>query len=260
MVFTEVAHKERGKCCGSGCRHCPYNHENVRDKAGKIQQPAILCKGDETSFFALSHGNVHVMFFSGGKDSFLTVRALAREASQKPFGLVLLTTFDATSRIIAHQEMGIDIAQRQAEHLGVTLVAVPMHRGSSETYVDRVRRGLDLIERVIKEKVSTLVFGDLHLEHIHQWRTENLSKLGSYKHLYPLWKKDYNDLVADLEKSHVDCVVTASSIATVQPGDKFDHKFRNMLSMEQVDVFGENGEFHTMAQVWSVDRETALGA
>lgn len=24
MVFTEAYHLQRGTCCGSGCRHCPY--------------------------------------------------------------------------------------------------------------------------------------------------------------------------------------------------------------------------------------------
>jgi len=24
MVFTETYHKQRGYCCKSGCRHCPY--------------------------------------------------------------------------------------------------------------------------------------------------------------------------------------------------------------------------------------------
>ncbi len=28
-VFTELAHKQRGYCCGSACRHCPFNHEAV---------------------------------------------------------------------------------------------------------------------------------------------------------------------------------------------------------------------------------------
>jgi hypothetical protein len=28
-VFTEAYHKMRGICCGSRCRHCPFNHENV---------------------------------------------------------------------------------------------------------------------------------------------------------------------------------------------------------------------------------------
>ena len=25
VVFTELYHKERGCCCGSKCRHCPYD-------------------------------------------------------------------------------------------------------------------------------------------------------------------------------------------------------------------------------------------
>ena len=28
-VFTELFHLNRGFCCGSGCRHCPYDHVNV---------------------------------------------------------------------------------------------------------------------------------------------------------------------------------------------------------------------------------------
>eukprot|EP00066_Takifugu_rubripes_P024068 XP_011613334.1 PREDICTED: uncharacterized protein C1orf53 homolog [Takifugu rubripes] len=32
-VFTEHAHLQRGKCCGSACRHCPYGQVNVKDPA-----------------------------------------------------------------------------------------------------------------------------------------------------------------------------------------------------------------------------------
>ena len=29
LVFTAWYHLKRGECCGSGCRHCPYDHTNV---------------------------------------------------------------------------------------------------------------------------------------------------------------------------------------------------------------------------------------
>jgi hypothetical protein len=29
MVMTEKYHLERGFCCGSGCKHCPYDYQNV---------------------------------------------------------------------------------------------------------------------------------------------------------------------------------------------------------------------------------------
>ena len=29
MVLTEKFHLDKGYCCGNGCRHCPYDYENV---------------------------------------------------------------------------------------------------------------------------------------------------------------------------------------------------------------------------------------
>jgi diphthamide synthase (EF-2-diphthine--ammonia ligase)/ABC-type Fe3+-hydroxamate transport system substrate-binding protein len=271
-VFTELAHQARGKCCGSGCRHCPYAHANVRseNKGQKIQQPAVLCTATENSFFSVTRNpqNVKVVFNSGGKDSFLTIRAMIREAQsaslqQQPFGLVLLTTFDAESRIIAHQDILIDVIIRQAQHLDISLIGVPMHRGSSESYVERVRRGIQIIEAQyssLSAKVSTLVFGDLHLEHIKGWRDQELGPLG-YKLQYPLFRVPYDTLIQDLEASQVPCIVTSSTVAAVKTGELYDSAFRHRLSEQAptVDVFGENGEFHTVAKVWKIDRTVTLG-
>jgi hypothetical protein len=29
MVLTEKYHRQKGYCCGNGCRHCPYDYKNV---------------------------------------------------------------------------------------------------------------------------------------------------------------------------------------------------------------------------------------
>ena len=34
MVFTAEYLRRRGYCCGSGCRHCPYN-EDEQKRAGR---------------------------------------------------------------------------------------------------------------------------------------------------------------------------------------------------------------------------------
>jgi len=31
MVLTEAFHLKKGYCCGKGCRHCPYEYENVEE-------------------------------------------------------------------------------------------------------------------------------------------------------------------------------------------------------------------------------------
>jgi len=30
VIFTEKYLKEKGECCGSKCRHCPYEPTNIR--------------------------------------------------------------------------------------------------------------------------------------------------------------------------------------------------------------------------------------
>lgn len=29
LVFTKKYHLDKGYCCGFGCKHCPYEYENV---------------------------------------------------------------------------------------------------------------------------------------------------------------------------------------------------------------------------------------
>jgi hypothetical protein len=35
VVLTEKYHLEKGYCCGNGCRHCPYDYENVPEPQRK---------------------------------------------------------------------------------------------------------------------------------------------------------------------------------------------------------------------------------
>mmetsp|Transcript_5851 Transcript_5851/g.7821 ORF Transcript_5851/g.7821 Transcript_5851/m.7821 type:complete len:375 (+) Transcript_5851:244-1368(+) len=44
MVFTEVAHLKRGKCCGNKCRHCPYGWENVRSIKSNGESSSSMVK------------------------------------------------------------------------------------------------------------------------------------------------------------------------------------------------------------------------
>lgn len=264
MVFTELAHKKRGFCCGSGCRHCPFSHENVGDKSKKIQQPAIMYQqSSNADMFSLTeNASVKVLFHSGGKDSFLTIRAMARSHRKDgPFGLVLLTTFDSTSRNIAHQDIPIDDVVRQAKHLDITLLGVPLRRGSGERYTSRIKKGLDVIQSSLPtpdSKITSLVFGDLHLEHIKSWRDNSFQNFDLHLE-YPLWKADYEALLTDLENSQVPCYISGSTVVSVQVGSLFNRQFYERAIESNCDGFGECGEFHSLAKVWEAERQIALG-
>ena len=36
IVLTEKYHLAKGYCCGNGCKHCPYNYDNVPEPRRSI--------------------------------------------------------------------------------------------------------------------------------------------------------------------------------------------------------------------------------
>lgn len=236
VVFTRIGLSKRDRCCGSGCRHCPFGHESVKLalRPRTIQQAAWLTnerpKPDSAPI---------VLFWSGGKDSYLAYRALSREGHGN---VVLLTTFDAHSRMIAHQGTAIDDVVSQAQRLDVPLIGVPLHSGVD--YLDHIAPALALVPGS-----TQLCFGDLHLDHIRQWREDAFAAHPATAALslsFPLWQVDHAVLLADLAASGVGCEITAIAheIEGVSIGDAFDAELVARLPAT-IDPFGENGEFHT---------------
>jgi hypothetical protein len=46
IVFTALYHLRRGYCCGSGCRHCPYDDEKKRAAIAAIEEHAQQREGE----------------------------------------------------------------------------------------------------------------------------------------------------------------------------------------------------------------------
>ena len=49
FVLTERYHRRRGICCGNGCRHCPFEHENVPPATRQRVEPPRMFFSDEGS-------------------------------------------------------------------------------------------------------------------------------------------------------------------------------------------------------------------
>jgi hypothetical protein len=55
MVFTAAYHLRKGECCGSGCRHCPYEPrwtKGATTPAPKLLTDKISNKSDNPNFLA----------------------------------------------------------------------------------------------------------------------------------------------------------------------------------------------------------------
>ncbi len=242
QVFTALGLEARGECCGAGCRHCPYAHEWVPDvlRGDLVQDPWLrdVEEGDAP---------VDVLSWSGGKDSFLALVALARAAARE---VVLLTSFDGRQRQVAHQDVSLADIEAQARDLGVGLVGVPLY--PDRPYVDRIALALRRV--AARRPVARFVFGDLHLRHIRDWREAQLgpaaAEVGATLH-FPLWDVDYAELEATLWASGA--VVTVSAVADaglqarVAVGDRVTAAWMDALP-PGIDRMGERGEFHTLVR------------
>lgn len=235
VVFTAY-HLSQRKCCGCGCRHCPYRPSLQVARTPKFLHGSVDDLPDD----------VDVVFWSGGKDSFCALRALQRDRNR---GIVLLTTYNGDTGIVAHQEVHIADVQRQAKSLDLPLLTVPVAYGE---YLSCVQKALEKL-RNNGVDVVRLVFGDLHLEHVKSWRDSHIGSLGAQLH-YPLWKADYKLLMQELEDARVPVRISAidrnvKGMKHIKVGDRFNKNLVQRLPAH-VDAFGENGEFHTLVHVW----------
>ncbi|NBC26209.1 MAG: hypothetical protein GVY08_05080 [Bacteroidetes bacterium] len=187
-----------------------------------------------------------ILFWSGGKDSYLALRYLQDDGDNDP---VLLTTYDDESGRVSHQNIPIETIRQQALDLGLTLFTVPLsYPATNEEYLEALRKHLE----IIPFEINRLVFGDLHLQDIREWREEQFGAMG-FDLAFPIWQKSYDELFDRLECENVSIRISAvmddfNDIIT--PGQIFSRAFAESLP-EEIDRMGENGEFHTEINVLS---------
>lgn len=138
---------------------------------------------------------------------------------------------------------------KQAEYEGLDILTIPLGGSRKETsdpgrhaYVDAI---LDALKPL---RVKGLVFGDLHLRYIREWREKAFS--GVYPCRFPLFNVPYEELLRKLWKEE-GITVRVSSVSHefaltkgLSVGRIYDQALISDLP-DEVDPMGERGEFHT---------------
>jgi diphthamide synthase (EF-2-diphthine--ammonia ligase) len=240
QVLTSEALLQKGKCCGNSCRHCPFEHMNVENPIGErqlIKQPVLI--NWVTNTIALD-----ILFWSGGKDSFLTLMQLMEEKRN----VVLLTSFGALTNRVSIQDVDIKDIAKQAEFFKVPLCLVPLYPNSN--YKERIEEAFRMMEEKTGLKIKRLVFGDLHLQDIRKWRVDTWS---DYEVSTPLFDVSYDVLLSKLwklvqEKELVISLSTEIKLpnSALPVGTPFDPDLVHQLELLGVDRMLENGEGHTL--------------
>jgi uncharacterized protein (TIGR00290 family) len=180
--------------------------------------------------------------WSGGKDSALALYE-AQQKQDYEIAALLTTITDRYARVSMH---GVreELLDRQCESLGIPVVKVRIAENSSED--DYRTKIAEVLARYRERGAKAVVFGDIFLEEVRNYREENLSEAGM-EAVFPLWGRDTGELAEtfiDLGFKAVVTCVDSQFLGQGHIGRSFDRWFLAGLPPD-VDPCGENGEFHS---------------
>ena len=183
-----------------------------------------------------------VFTWSGGKDSALALHEVLAGGDTEVCALLSTVTEDY-SRVSMH---GVreNLPRRQAAVARIPLRTVRIGREASNTqYEERMKSALAGFK---ENGVHHVIYGDINLEGIREYREKNLRKL-EMKALFPLWGRDTRALAQrfiDLGFRAIVTCVDSKQLDKSFCGREYDETFLRDLP-PAVDPCGENGEFHS---------------
>lgn len=180
--------------------------------------------------------------WSGGKDSALALHALRKSGDYEI--AALLTTLTKNQDRVCMHHVPVSLLERQAKSLGLSLEEIFIsENASNREYESKMRKVLAKYKKI---GVTSVVFGDVFLEELREYREERLSTVGM-KGLFPLWKKDTAKLACSFINLGFKAIITSADshlLDSIFVGRDFDEQFLSILPFN-VDPCGENGEFHS---------------
>jgi uncharacterized protein (TIGR00290 family) len=192
-----------------------------------------------------------VLSWSTGKDA---AYALHRVRQSRAYDVVaLLTTVQRGSGRVATHGVRTQLLSYQAASVGLPLVRVPLPLSPSNSVYEQAFASA--LQPFRAHGIRHVVFGDLFLEDIREYRERQLARLGM-EAVFPLWGKDTRRLAAEMIRAGQEArlvSVDTGRLPTAWAGRSFDSPLQQELP-PGVDACGENGEFHTFVTAGPVLR------
>ncbi|HTI61687.1 diphthine--ammonia ligase [Mucilaginibacter sp.] len=180
--------------------------------------------------------------WSGGKDSSLALYHCLRDP-ELDIKYLVTTINDAADRISMHG-VRVELLKKQAESIGIPLYQVRLPEMPGMKEYDAVMRSS--MERFQAEGITHTIFGDIFLEDLKSYRDARLAEVGMTG-IYPLWKRNTTQLINEFFDLGFETVIACTQDRLERIVGKEITQELIMSLPDDVDVCGENGEFHTFA-------------
>jgi uncharacterized protein (TIGR00290 family) len=187
-------------------------------------------------------GTKAILAWSGGKDSAMAFYDICR-GGVYTIERLLTTVSQDYDRVCMH---GVRTAliERQAAELGLPLDKVYLAANESQEGYDAKMHAY--LTSCRQQGIEAVVFGDLFLEDVRQYRERSLSRV-NMQAVFPLWRRDTQALAKTFIQTAFKAVITCVDLEALSPvfaGRDYDSTFLADLPAG-VDPCGERGEFHS---------------
>ena len=180
--------------------------------------------------------------WSSGKDSAL---ALYKTLQNPAFEIsCLLTSVNHQHQRISMHGVRVALLEQQANSIGLPLEIMQIpEMPTMEAYENAMR---DTLMQFKKQNFTHSIFGDIFLEDLRKYREEKLKEI-NFQGVFPLWNIPTREIIQEFMDLGFKTIVVCVNERFLDKnfvGRIIDQDFINDLP-ENVDVCGENGEFHT---------------
>jgi uncharacterized protein (TIGR00290 family) len=181
--------------------------------------------------------------WSGGKDSAFALYKVLQSGQYDVVGLHIVIN-EETKRVGMH---GVreELIDQQSDSIGLPLTKLYLESSESHEAYNTLMK--NYYKQCVNQKIDGVVFGDIFLEDLKQFRENLLASFG-LQGIYPLWKMDTMKLINEFMDAGfrtLICAGNAKFFSESQLGKTIDKQWINQLP-SSVDPCGENGEFHTL--------------
>ena len=180
--------------------------------------------------------------WSSGKDSAL---ALYKIQQGDEFEIsCLLTSVNQQFQRVSMHGVRVELLEQQAKSIGLPLEIMQIpEMPTMEAYEEVMNKTLANLK---SQGVKYSIFGDIFLDDLRKYREDKLVNIG-FEGVFPLWKIPTQDLIQEFISLGFKTIVVCVNERFLDKsfvGRVIDQDFINDLP-DNVDVCGENGEFHT---------------
>lgn len=178
--------------------------------------------------------------WSGGKDS---VFACYKALKQGVEIACLLNAVRKRYGRVAFHGVRRELIELQAEAIGIPLHQFMVNR---DNYEEKYKKA---VQELKAKGVKRGVFGDIFLQDGRKW-VENVCREMKIKPTFPLWEIGTEALIRSFIEANFEAYVVstqANLLGKEWIGRRIDKSFvRDLKKLKNVDICGENGEFHTL--------------